>query len=803
MHDLTNPRAPFPHSSARSGALLRRRSAWLALASAFLAVSSPAHAAGPIDVLRFGDPLSEAAHGLTAQASESGKGAMGQPFRRFLPLAKDDWRGGQGSFRLKVSKDGPNYLSVRLSGDEVNGDQATLNCDGKQLGYRQLSDIDILDQGTKYPVAPGRFHYVTHPLPQALTRGKTEIACTLRVTGPIWRYGGNFSAFQKPMTEPSRGFYALIVHADKLAPLDAVEGHAPASPVNAFDDAAVLEQVKQRVDDQLAKLWTARRPPSQLEISFLAKTWDTAWSKGYRSPRTLAAIVAGIDGLWELYKKDHHIAYYDKATPNEGWFGFGLVGQALKLTAPDLQKELDLKVKDERGNDISRRQALEIMFTDSRKWNREHRRLYTNQSMIKDLYGIWYNNEGLIAIGSGQADPRQKLLPFFYESVGLQPWTGSVNERGEATYAAAEADAKFSVPKNYYETTRKGLTKELGYVGGYGEVLDWVAEIYEATRPAKGAAGDEKIRAQLVRIAQARANFRYPHWDSHGNRTMRVEAAVGWRDVYAPGDIAYAQRASWDASPLQVAIATGDPQLLGYAQQMIAENQFLPSIAHMMETATLRATIGMIAVINEYAAMKKLPPQTSRLPMSAGQPDFVFADEEDGVVALKHGDDILYASLYWRANYGISGLARVHYVTPVTDRMATVALDRQVFVPSGLYFTRPDNPHINGTRFSIRYPDDGPVWTAGERQPVAQLPEGSKYVPGEDNAYAGRADFYQLTYGPYLIAMNSSKDKHFEAVLPARTHGARELVGGALVPVDTRTLAVPPGHTVVIYLGAE
>jgi hypothetical protein len=236
---------------------------------------------------------------------------------------------------------------------------------------------------------------------------------------------------------------------------------------------------------------------------------------------------------------------------------------------------------------------------------------------------------------------------------------------------------------------------------------------------------------------------------------------------------------------------------------MIADNQFLPSVAHIMEATTLRATIGLIAVVDEYAAMKKLPQQPLRLPMSGGQPDFVFADEEDGVVALKHGDDILYASLYWRANYGISGLARVHYVTPVTDRVATVALDRQAFVPSGLSFTRPDNPHINGTRFTIRYPDDGPVWTANEKQPVAQLPEGSKYVPGEDNAYAGRADFYQLTYGPYLIAMNSSKDKHFDAALPARTRVARELVGGALVPVDTGTVPVPPGHTVVIYLGGE
>ena len=771
-------------------------------ASAFVLglATLPALAAAPIDVLRFGDTASEAAHGLSASNSESAQGALGQRARRFLAPASADWRGGEASFRLKVAPDQPNYLSVRLWGEEVNANQATLVCEGKQLGYRQMSDIDILDQGSKYPVAPGRFHYVTHPLPAALTQGRSEIGCRLRVSGPIWRYGSTFASFQRPMTAPSRLFYALIVHADKMVPLDAVEGTAPKATFKAGDGAAVLERAKRRVDEQLLKLWDAGRAPSQLEISLLAKTFDTPWSKGYRARRNLDAIVAGIDGIWALYRKDPRIAYHDKATPNEGWFGFGLIGEALKATGAHLQEELDATIEGAGGKPVTRRAALEIMFVDSREWNKQNRRLYTNQSMIKDTFGIWYNNEGLIAIGSAKADPRARLLPFLYESMGLRPWTGSLNAQGEPTWAAAEADAKFSVPKDYYETTRKGLTKELGYVGGYGEVLDWMVAIYDATRPARGAPGDRAIRDQLVKVAQARAYFRYPHWDDHGNLAMRLESAIGWRDVYAPSDIMYAQKPSWDASPLQAAVATGDARLLGYARQMIAENQFFASVEHMMEAPGLRATIGLIEVPAECEALKSLPAQSARLPMSAGQPDFVFADEEDGVVALKHGADILYASLYWRANYGISGLARVHYVTPLTDRVATVALDREEFEPSGLFFTRPNNPHINGTRFTIAYPEQVDVWTAGERQPVARLPAGSKYLPGEDNAAAGRADFYELRYGSYLMAMNSSKDKRFELALPPHADGVKELVSGTTLAPGTAKLAVAPGSTVVLYL---
>ena len=75
--------------------------------------------------------------------------------------------------------------------------------------------------------------------------------------------------------------------------------------------------------------------------------------------------------------------------------------------------------------------------------------------------------------------------------------------------------------------------------------------------------------------------------------------------------------------------------------------------------------------------------------MTNGQPDFVFADEEDGVVAIKHGTDIVYASLYWRSRYAVNFLARVHYVQPETEHIAVVREEVQ-FEPSGLTYSRPD-----------------------------------------------------------------------------------------------------------------
>ncbi|MFT4090349.1 MAG: hypothetical protein QM645_06425 [Asticcacaulis sp.] len=783
----------------------------LLVASLLLTTASPLPvlAAGTLDTLVFGDTISEIEHNLTAENSDVITGGLGQTARRFLPIKAgsantDEWRGGRTSFTLKVDGKQQTYLSVRLWGSDISTNRATLYCDGKQVGYRQLSDIDILDQGANASIKPGHFHYVTHALPQALTTGKNKISCEIRATGPIWRYGGEFAKFQKPMTDPSRGFYALVTHTDPFISFAANDGAASEYPINTVDGSAVIDKVKARVNTEVEKTWALKdRAPHQMEIIFLARTFETQWTKGYHRPENLAGILKGADNYYAQFIANPDIAINDRNTPNPGWFGLGLLGEALKITSPHLQAELDASLTGPDGKLITRRAAYEAMFVYSREWNKKHRRLYTNQSMIKDLYGIWNNNEGLIAIGSPKADTRESLMPFFYESIGLIPWTGSLNNKGEPTYAASEGDAKFSVPRNYYETTQKGLTKELGYVGGYGEVLDWVAAIYDATRPAKGQDGDKNIRDQLVKLTQARAYFRVPHADENGYRTMRLETGIGWRDMYYPGDVMYGQKPSWESSPLQVAVATRDPKLIAYAQQQIADNQFFSSVEHMLKTRTLRSTIGLIDVVSEYETIKTFDIGTNKLPMSKGQPDFVFSDEENGVVAVKNGDDILYASLYWRANYGISGVGRVHYITPTTDRLATVVLDRQEYEPSGLYYTRPDNPHINGTRFTVKYPDDGPVWTAGEKDPVAKLPEGSKYVPGEDHPYAGRADYYQMTYGPYLIAINASADKTFQLDLPPRNRTIKELVTGQNLPVNQSKLDIKPGTSAVVYLGSN
>ena len=86
---------------------------------------------------------------------------------------------------------------------------------------------------------------------------------------------------------------------------------------------------------------------------------------------------------------------------------------------------------------------------------------------------------------------------------------------------------------------------------------------------------------------------------------------------------------------------------------------------------------------------------------------------------------------------------------------------------------------------------------AGEVLPVARIPEGVPFKVGDENIYAGKADYYQLEYGKYIIVMNTTKEKTFEYVVPegGRTYSLTE--GGR--EVKERVITLAPRTTYVLY----
>ncbi len=139
----------------------------------------------------------------------------------------------------------------------------------------------------------------------------------------------------------------------------------------------------------------------------------------------------------------------------------------------------------------------------------------------------------------------------------------------------------------------------------------------------------------------------------------------------------------------------------------------------------------------------------------------------------------------------------MHYITPTVDRIAVVHQDEQ-FEPSGLTYTRPDEVNAPYLPWLPHYPGDLHSAMAGEELPIAKIPAGAAFKPGDESPYAGRAEFYRLRYGPYLIGMNTTRDKAFDLPLPAGVKNALELSSGKSRK-SNGPLTVKPMSTVVLY----
>ncbi|WP_256011853.1 hypothetical protein [Desertivirga xinjiangensis] len=744
----------------------------------------------PRDVLVLGNVQSEEQHGLKSENSKIVAGALSQTARILLPREPLNYTGGTLAFRMQVDPVKQNYFTVKCWGSDKDKSMLMLFSEGKQVGYRHLGDIDLLFLGNNEAPLAGRFFYVTLPIPLNHTKGKKEVNLEIRSYGEIWGYGDTFERYQKDMTAPTMGLYKVYTHTSTLVQTDkasATEKVDLNASIRNDVGEEVLVELKERLNKELDEIINADRPIKQLEIMFVAPAYHIKWTHAYQNPKVIRQVIAGIDEHYRKFVQDPDIVYSDKSVYNYEWLITGPLSRGIRELYTEIKPQLDEEISNGKGAKINRRTAWSDMLQASLKYSTTHRRQYTNQSMIIDLF-MYDCNRALLLIDPAHALPEFQILRYLYESVGLVPWLGKETANGPQK----------PLGDDYWQLTAKGLTKELGFVGYYGEVLDWVVDIYKSTcAPGVPHSGDAKIRQQLLKMMRARSYFRYPALDADGNKAMRAEAVVGWRDGgHYPGNVMYGDRGTaWDATPLMTAAATLDEHALGYAQQMLKDNQFFNIIKIKLKDKGIRASKSLLYVPDEYELIKKQADSKYRLPMTPGMPDFVFADEEDGVIAIKNGEDILYASLYWRARNAVNRLAKVHYITPTTDVISNIYIEQE-FEPSGMEYVRRDwvNLGFQGSREWYKGISSA---HAGEVQPIAKIPEGVPFRPGDENAYAGKADFYKMQFGKYLVGMNSSKGKTFKLQIPEGYKKVKNLTTGKYI--KEKELSIDPISTTVIY----
>jgi hypothetical protein len=461
-------------------------------------------------------------------------------------------------------------------------------------------------------------------------------------------------------------------------------------------------------------------------------------------------------------------------------------------------------------NPVPRRTAYRDMMFESREYWRQHQRHYSNQAQFTAI-GIYECNRGLALLSPADAWPDEMAKSWIYQSVGLRPWSGPETVDGQPTWTLGH---------DYTVVTPKGLTRELGYVADYGEVSAMLVRIYEAVTAGKGGAPDDKLKQWMIKMIRARSWFRYPAEDPDGNRAMRIETQIGWRNEPYPGDIVYAQRTDWDGHPIEAAAVFGDPEIVGWCQEMVADGQLAPQLELLATNGWDRVGLNAFRFIaTDLPAFQALPASASRLPGRWDAPDFAFTDEVNGCLAVKRGKEIFYASLYWRARQGVNDLARVHLVTPESERSATVR-ECSVFHkdPNNTYtvqdwvawdFAINDSGNVSTVPAGgYQYP--GPVLhqaLAGQKFYLAPIPAdvpdpalGSTVV-GVEKVLVGKAPFYTLEYAGYLVAMNTTTDQTF-TYRPRGSGRALDLKTGRMVPLG-RPIRVAPLSTVLLYDAAD
>ena len=357
------------------------------------------------DSLAFGNADSEQSHSLKSATSDTiTHGGLDESARRLLPLDPPTWEGGSVSFTMKVDPNQQNYFTSRFWGSEANENRLILFCQGKQIGWRHLGEVDILEFGQDDASPPynGRFYYTTSPLPLEMTRGKSELHFEIRCTGQTWAYGTTFAQYQKTMIHPTRGIYRVYTHTDGFfsPPIDEKQGSPPSDPpVRSTPGAEVLEHLKQRINDQIARFLGSEKPLNQMQMQFLTRAYHVKWSAAYESPKVIEQAIKELDNSFETYRRNPRFAASDPATPNADWFGLGPSGDIVRYLKDELAGALDQQIDD--GNGGGKTTPPNDLFGDApgepRLASPASAALYTSQSMITDLY-VYAANRGVEAI---------------------------------------------------------------------------------------------------------------------------------------------------------------------------------------------------------------------------------------------------------------------------------------------------------------------------------------------------------------------------------------------------------------------
>ncbi|MBC8054215.1 MAG: carbohydrate-binding protein [Sphingobacteriaceae bacterium] len=750
-----------------------------------------------LDEVVFGNSTSETSHGMTTYNPSKVENYTknGLTAKRFLPDSTNPYQGsfvgtygGEVSFQMRIDSSRQNYFTIKISGDDPGAGRIVLNVDGKEIGSRHGGNEEILLDGSAG--VAGSFFYRTVPIPKTLTKNKVFVTVRLRSTGRFYAYGTvwNYASYQRVLDAPTPGIYRAYVHTNPAfsLPSDDIQGTLPSySTAGSTADnistvkAAIIQRNKDKVTALLNGSNSIVTDPNNYynNIEVLAVAYGMANNTvAYQNSAVVSKIRNAID---------QHVINSNSGTypASRSWGGsFGRSAYAVHLVYPALSG-LDDVVDLGGGSGLTRRAQWIKIFKESFNFGVSNRRTITNQEMEvgMSVYGA--------ALGLATLDPANYSnypaigLRLARESCGLDEFTGTVTNLNTPNPALGNP-ATSHRGAGYYFMTAKGTSHEPGWVAPdcYGNLAPKILEFYQMSKKDPGVTlngagmGDSKFLEMALKHTKTQASFTYP-WVEDGKKVMVSEGGICWRNVYLPGKVHYGN--PWTAAESM------DPAVLGYTRQMAEDGQL-----NHYSTEDAKAT--WMHYLPDALDKVAASGSSIKLPSTPGQPDYVTSDEENGVMGIKRGTELLFVSFYSRA-YSDNNLAKAHLITPETERLIELNPDKTEYFPSGKTAVR-TNLVLSG--LSGDAPDKPVSAYGGQVENLVSYNRGTG-----SNTDRQLKDYYQVQIGKYLIAMNTTRDLTKTMTVPASLAGksAYEIGGGTITL--SGTISIPPSTTKVYYIG--
>ena len=654
------------------------------------------------------------------------------------------WRSGPLKCKLKVDPARRNYITVKLHGSDTSHDHLLMLVDGKAMGQMHLGTYDLLDYESCWPrdsdlkkADPehmGAFTYRTFLLPDQAVAEKNEIDCEIWAVGHVWGYGKDFEQFQKPVLNDSRRIFAVLTHDTAFPPLTRED--VKTEPVDTQAETyhkSVPPVDLERIREDVSRTISERLRPGDLlrhmdDIGLVAESYWIPGNPGYRNKSVPESVVAVMDDIAERFAKDR-----PKVIENGSWHGLKDVADGIwRLGGEVLATYLDRGGRRAKWADALEASCNQL-FTE--------RRFFANQCQIVDT-SCHIVNRALKVCDPERGPSLETTTDHLREAMGIKP-----------------------CPNGYVCLTRNGLSKEDGYVGSYGESTIWAAvDAYEATRgetaaDGERADGDLGLLKQLHKAVLARSYFRFPGVRRDGSRVMRLENVISWRNDHFPGMPDYLSNGSCLLRPWAL---TRSAKMLGFLKDAMDDGWFQRFACGQGEK--------QMSMLDKLHFLKDYPKFTNALERAKAKnvelphlpmlgDDFVWCDSENAVVALKYGKEILYVNAYYRARGSINHLARVHFIRPEIEVATTVFCDVEFEQAKDVggepktltvqdYFQYGWQGRLyDGYRASTD--GDSAAWPPKNVRGGIVEPVGTR---------GGRADFYVVRYGPYIVAINDSDD---------------------------------------------